>query len=57
VQKIATKDYVFRYHLETGVDSNKETKDILWKRVGVVGVEGIIKIRINHLGKIVKIGE
>jgi CRISPR-associated endonuclease Csn1 len=57
VQKIATKDYVFRYHLETGVDSNKETKDILWKRVGAVGVEGIIKVRINHLGKIVKIGE
>ena len=57
VQKIATKDYFFRHHLETSVENMKETKNKAWKREGITGIKGIIKIRINHLGQIVKVGE
>lgn len=59
VQKLATKYYVFRHHLETTV-SNEATivRDILWKRITAVnGLKGAIKVRINHLGKIVAVGE
>ncbi len=57
VQKIATKDYFFRHHLETNVDNVKELQDIAFRRAGLNGIIGIIKVRINHLGQIVKIGE
>lgn len=57
VQKVATKDYFFRHHLETTVENKNETKNITWKRLGINGIENIVKVRINHLGKIVKVGE
>ncbi len=57
VQKLTTKDYVFRHHLETTVENKKELKDIVYKRVGLNGIIGIVKVRINHLGKIVHVGE
>ncbi len=58
VQKIATKNYFFRHHLETTVEERKELKMIAYKpQIGLNGIEGIIKVRINHLGQIVKIGE
>ncbi len=57
VQKIATRDYFFRYHLETTVEDKKELKMITYKRLGLSGIEGIVKVRINHLGQIVKVGE
>lgn len=57
VQKFTIKDYFFRHHLETTVEDNKELKDISFKRVGLNGINNIIKIRINHLGQIVQIGE
>ena len=57
VQKIATKDYFFRHHLETTVDNNNLLKGITWKREGLSGLTNIVKIRINHLGQIVKMGE
>lgn len=57
VQKFTNKDYFFRHHLETNVDDNKLTKNFIWKRVGLKGIIGIVKLRINHLGQIVKIGE
>jgi len=57
VQKFTIKDYFFRHHLETTVDNIKETKGVTWKREGLNGIEGIIKVCINHLGQIVKIGE
>ncbi len=57
VQKIATKDYTFRHHLETTIDIKNGTKNITWKRLGINGIENIVKVRINHLGKIIKIGE
>lgn len=57
VQKIATKDYTFRHHLETTVETKSELKDITFKRVGINGIDGIVKVRLNHLGDIVWVGE
>jgi CRISPR-associated endonuclease Csn1 len=57
VQKFATKDYVFRHHLETNVEDDNSTKDINWKRMGLSGLTGAVKVRVNHIGDIVQIGE
>jgi len=58
VQKIATKNYFFRHHLETTVEERKELKDITFKpQLGLNAIRGILKVRLNHLGKIVHIGE
>lgn len=57
VQKMTTGDYFFRHHLETSVDNVKELKDISYKRVGKNGLIGVLKVRLNHLGNIVHIGE
>ncbi|MBI5219741.1 MAG: type II CRISPR RNA-guided endonuclease Cas9 [Bacteroidia bacterium] len=48
----------FRHHLETNVDTAKELKGITYKVVqSLKNIESIVKVRINHLGKIVKVGE
>ena len=57
VQKIATKDYFFRHHLETNVEDNSALKGITWRREGLSGLKDIVKVRLNHLGKIVHTGE
>ncbi len=58
VQKIASKYYVFRHHLETNVAEEKTLKDTTWKRINTeAGLAGIVKVRINHIGQIVAIGE
>jgi CRISPR-associated endonuclease Csn1 len=57
VQKFTIRDYFFRHHLETTVEDKKELKEISFKRLGLNGISNIIKIRINHLGHIVQIGE
>ncbi len=58
VQKLSSKDYWFRHHLETTVNETKELKDITWKRITALqNLKGIVKVRINHIGKIVHIGE
>ena len=58
VQKLTTKDYVFRHHLETSVEDKAELRDVTWKRIqNVNGLKGIVKVRINHLGQIVAVGE
>jgi len=58
VQKLATKNYFFRHHLETTVEEKKELKDIAYKpQLGLNAINNIVKVRINHIGKIVKIGE
>ena len=58
VQKLATKHYVFRHHLETTVDESKLLRDTTWKRIqNVNGLKGIVKVRIDHLGNIVHVGE
>jgi len=58
VQKIATKNYFFRHHLETNVETKKELKNICYINYrNTNAVDGIIKVRLNNLGKIVSIGE
>ncbi len=57
VQKIAIGDYWFRHHLETTVETKSDLKDITYKRLSLVSIKNIIKVRINHLGDIVSIGE
>jgi CRISPR-associated endonuclease Csn1 len=55
VQKIGTKDYTFRHHLETTVTNNL---DFTFKRIRTPnGLKGIEKVRINHIGRIVQVGE
>lgn len=58
VQKIASKNYFFRHHLETTVDEKKELKDIAYKpQLGLNAIVNMIKVRLNHIGDIVKVGE
>lgn len=57
VQKLTTKDYVFRHHLETTVEDNSKLKNTTWKREGLGGIGNLVKVRINHIGQIVKVGE
>lgn len=57
VQKLSTGDYFFRHHLETNVEDNKKLKGLTWKRCNLKGIIGIVKVRINHIGQIVKVGE
>lgn len=64
VQKIATKNYMFNHHLETkAVDGETlKSKKML---IGVTHyflqtpekLNGILKVRTNHLGEIIQIGE
>ncbi|GHV14556.1 CRISPR-associated endonuclease Cas9 [Fibrobacterales bacterium] len=63
VQKIATKNYMFRHHLETKV--SYETKEmgnnlrgIAWELISTpTKLENIVKVRINHIGQVVSVGE
>ena len=58
VQKLSSKDYWFRHHLETELIDNKELMDTTWKRIKAINkLKTAVKVRINHLGKIVAIGE
>ncbi len=58
VQKLSTKYYVFRHHLETSVDDVKELRGTTWERIqNTNGVGLLVKVRINHIGKIVAVGE
>lgn len=57
VQKLTSKDYFFRHHLETNVEYNEKLKGIVWLRLGINSISKIIKVRTNHIGHIVSIGE
>ncbi|MCM1079964.1 MAG: type II CRISPR RNA-guided endonuclease Cas9 [Bacteroidales bacterium] len=58
VQKFSSKYYVFRQHLETNVEERKELQNITWKRINSFSViDKIVKVRINHIGHIVHVGE
>lgn len=58
VQKFSNKDYVFRHHLETMIEDKRELSGVTWKRIKSINkLEGVIKVRVNHLGQIVSIGE
>ncbi|MBS1639605.1 MAG: type II CRISPR RNA-guided endonuclease Cas9 [Bacteroidetes bacterium] len=58
VQKIATKNYMFRHHLETNVEEKKELVNLAFINIRSTNpLKNIIKVRINHIGQIVKVGE
>jgi CRISPR-associated endonuclease Csn1 len=57
VQKFTTKDYFFRHHQETMLNDNKKLLGITWKRGGLSLLNGIVKVRVNHIGQIVSVGE
>lgn len=58
VQKLSTKNYYFRHHLETTVDEPKELRGITWESIRTPNkLKGIVKVRIDHIGKIVQVGE
>ena len=58
VQKLSTKNYMFRHHLETTVEERKELYGITWKNLrSLSGIDKLVKVRINNLGQIVGIGE
>ena len=58
VQKLATRYYVFRLHLDTKVEEQKPLRDIQWKRIqNENGLKGFVKVRVDHLGRIVAVGE
>lgn len=57
VQKFTIKDYFFRHHLETNVQDNTSLKGITWRREGLSGIREIVKVRLNHVGEIVSVGE
>jgi len=58
VQKLASLQYWFRHHLETTVDVKPELKNIAYyPQLGLNGIKEIVKVRLNHLGDIVKVGE
>ena len=57
-QKLSTKYYVFRHHLETTVEDKKELQEFTWKRFQTFkGLDEIVKVRVNHIGQIVSVGE
>lgn len=52
------RDYVFRHHLDTSSDKKTILKNTTFIPVkGLTDLLGIIKVRINHIGQIVKVGE
>ncbi|CCY16462.1 putative uncharacterized protein [Prevotella sp. CAG:755] len=58
VQKLSSKDYYFRHHLETTVNDVKQLRDITWKRISSLqDLAGTVKVRVNHIGQIVAVGE
>ncbi len=60
-------DYVFRHHLETVVQrknadgksaDEKPLRDIIYKQLkSLPELKNIVKVRVNHIGKIVSVGE
>lgn len=58
VQKLATKNYMFRHHLETNVEEVQQLRDVAYVSIRSTNpLANIIKVRLNHLGDIVKMGE
>ncbi len=64
VQKISSKEYMFSHHLETTVISKEDLKNkkmLKGKTYHLLKstkyLENIVKVRINHLGEIVYVGE
>ena len=59
VQKFSYKNYVFRHHLESTIDlSDYKLRGVTWTDFrSSKGLDNILKVRVNHLGQIVSVGE
>ena len=59
VQKFTHKNYVFRHHLETTIkDTSSDLRGITWIDFrSSKGLDAIVKVRVNHIGQIVSVGE
>ncbi len=64
VQKISTKNYLFAHHLETKAINGDDLKNkkmlsqIAYHSIrSTEPLDGIVKVRTDHIGKIVQIGE
>lgn len=58
VQKIASKNYMFRHHLETELNDDKKTRGVTWENIrSTTPLRDIIKVRLNHIGEIVQVSE
>lgn len=60
VESISPKDYGFRHHLETNKDQSRPAplKTTTWVRVRTPNhLNNIVKVRVNHIGEIVEVGE
>lgn len=59
VQKFSYKNYVFRHHLETTIEkTDSKVKGITWIDFrSSKGLDKIVKVRVNHIGQIVSVGE
>lgn len=59
VQKFTHGNYVFRHHLESTIDfSGYNLRGTTWNDFrSSKGLDMIVKVRVNHIGKIVSVGE
>ncbi len=60
VQKFGSllSGFWFRHHLETKIETEKELKGITFKVIqSTKNLSNIIKVRLNHIGQIVSVGE
>lgn len=59
VKKLSSNEYVFRHHLDTEDDEyQSELKDTTWKKIrSPKNLEGVVKVRVNNIGRIVAVGE
>lgn len=58
VQKLATKNYMFRHHLETNVEEKKELSGVAFINIRSTNpLTRIVKVRVSHLGDIMSVGE
>lgn len=52
------RDFVFRHHLETSIEERKELRNISFIHLkSLEGLRNVVKVRLNHLGKIVQVNE
>jgi CRISPR-associated endonuclease Csn1 len=58
VQKMSFGDYWFRHHLETIIETPSELSEVTFKRRrSPNSIKTVIKVRLNHLGQIIQVGE
>jgi CRISPR-associated endonuclease Csn1 len=55
---VTIRDFKFRHHLEARLEDKKDLQGITFQQIKSLSpLEYIIKVRLNHLGDIVKVGE